>query len=217
MGETVAAIETTPSDERVEVTRIRARFPGDVIEVREFRGDTWLTVRRERIVDILQLLRDDPDLAYSFLSECLGVDYLDARTGDYILGKDHRFEVVYNLYSLPNSLTGAGHNRRFFVKVGVPEDDPVVPSVVSVYPGAEFPEREIYDMFGVTFEGHPDLRRILMADDWQGHPQRKDYPLGGERVQFPGGTLGPSVGEGVVQHPGESFTGKTASEMGDTD
>jgi NADH-quinone oxidoreductase subunit C len=109
-----------------------------------------------------------------------------------------------------------GHNRRIFLKVPVPEEDPVVPSVIGVYLGANFPEREIYDMFGITFSGHPDLRRLLMSDDWVGHPLRKDYPLGGERVRFPGGRFGPSVGEVPVQHPGESFTGKTGDAQGET-
>jgi NADH-quinone oxidoreductase subunit C len=203
--------------ERIEITKIREHFPDAIVEVNEFRGDTRITVRRERIIEILTLLRDDPDLQYNFFSECLGVDYLNVDDESYILGKPHRFEVVYNLYSLHDRRTGKGRNQRIFIKVGVPEEDPVVPSVTSVYPGANFPEREIYDMFGIRFSGHPDLRRILMADDWVGHPQRKDYPLGGERVQFPDGKYGPAVGDRMVQHPGESFFGKTASEIGDTD
>jgi NADH-quinone oxidoreductase subunit C len=202
---------------RAEVALIRERFPDAIRDVNEFRGDTRITVRKDLIVEILTLLRDDPDLQYNFFSECLCVDYLDPTEETPILGKPHRYEVVYNLYSLPDNRTGKGKNTRIFIKVGVTEEDPTVPTVTGVYAGANFPEREIYDMFGVRFEGHPDLRRILMSDDWVGHPQRKDYPLGGERVQFPGGKYGPSVGEGVVQHPGESFFGKTASEIGEKD
>ena len=86
---------------------------------------------------------------------------------------------------------------------------------MSIYPGANFPEREIFDMFGVCFEGHPDMRRILMSDDWVGHPQRKDYPLGGERVRFPGDKFGPAVAEVPVQHPGESYYGKTGDTQGE--
>ena len=203
--------------ERIEVTKIRERFPDAIMEVNEFRGDTRITVRREQIVEILRFLRDEPELEFNFFSECLGVDYLDPNDEKYILEKDHRFEVVYNLYSLPDNRTGKGRNERIFIKVPVQERDAVVPTVTGVYAGANWPEREIYDMFGIRFEGHPDLRRILMSDDWVGHPQRKDYPLGGERVLFPGGKYGPSVGDGVVQHPGESFFGKTASDLGDTD
>jgi NADH-quinone oxidoreductase subunit C len=201
---------TPNTEERLEVRKIREHFPDAVLEVNTFRGDTRILVKREQIVDICRLMRDDPDLQYNFFSECLGVDYLDFR-------EDYRFEVVYNLYSLPYEQKGVsyGKNHRIFLKVPVPEEDPVVPSVVSVYPGANFPEREVYDMFGVRFSGHPDLRRILMSDDWVGHPQRKDYPLGGERVQFPGGKYGPAVGEVAVQHPGESFYGKTGDTQGE--
>jgi NADH-quinone oxidoreductase subunit C len=210
-----ATPETAPEVERREIACIRERFPDAIVEVNTFRGDTRITVRREDLIGVLTLLRDHPDLQYNFFSECMGVDYLDVRTGEPILGKAWRFEVVYNLYSLPDPRSGKGRNARIFVKVGVPEQDPVVPSAVGVYAGAEFPEREIYDMFGIRFTGHPDLRRILMPDDWLGHPQRKDYPLGGERVQFPDGKFGPAVGDRVVQHPGESFTGKTAGNIGD--
>ena len=205
------------SVERIEIAKIREHFPDAIQEINLFRGDTRITVAREQIPAILTLMRDDPELQYNFFSECLGVDYLDPNGDGYILEKPHRFEVVYNLYSLQDPRNGKGRNARIFLKVGVPEDDPTVPTVTGVYEGANWPEREVYDMFGITFTGHPDLRRILMSDDWVGHPQRKDYPLGGERVQFPDGKYGPAVGDGVVQHPGESFHGLTASEMGDTD
>ena len=211
------AQEIVESAEEPEVARIRERFPGAIVEVNQFREQLRITVRREQIPEILQFLRDDPEMQFNFFSECLGVDYLDPNEGGLILGKHNRFEVVYNLYSMPDSRTGTGRNRRIFIKVQVPAEDAVVPTVTGVYPGANFPEREVYDMFGIRFQGHPDLRRILMSDDWVGHPQRKDYPLGGERVQFPGGKYGPAVGDGVVQHPGESFFGKTASDLGDTD
>ena len=196
--------------ETLEVTKIREHFPESILDVNTFRGDTRILVRREDIVQICRLLRDDSELQYNFFSECLGVDYLNYRQG-------YRFEVVYNLYSLPYERDGqrVGTNRRIFLKVPVPADDTVVPSVVEVYPGANFPEREIFDMFGIRFSGHPDLRRILMPDDWVGYPQRKDFPLGGERVQFPGGKMGPSVGEVAVQHPGESFYGKTGDAQGE--
>jgi NADH-quinone oxidoreductase subunit C len=210
-------VEAVP-DERIEVRKIRESFADAVLQVEHFRGDTRITVPRERIVDVLTLMRDDPELQFNFFSECLGVDYLDPNEETLILGKKHRFEVVYNLYSFRyENGRQIGRNARIFIKVGVPEEDPVVPTVTGVYRGANWPEREVYDMFGIRFEGHPDLRRILMSDDWVGHPQRKDYPLGGERVQFPGGKYGPAVGDGVVQHPGESFFGKTASDLGDTD
>ncbi len=203
--------------ERIEVTKIREVIPDAIQEVSEFRGDTRITVRRDLILDVLTLLRDDPDLQFNFFSECLGVDYLDPNAEEYILGKPHRFEVVYNLYSLPDNRTGQGRNARIFIKIGVPEEDPTAPTVTGVYAGANWCEREIFDFFGIRFTGHPDLRRVFMSDDWVGHPQRKDYPLGGERVQFPGGKVGPAVGDGVVQHPGESFFGKTADELGDRD
>lgn len=214
---TTDAPEAVALTERLEVTKIREQFPNAVLDVNTFRGDTRITVPREQIVEILTLMRDDPELYYNFFSECCGVDYLDPNEEELILDRPHRFEVVYNLYSLQDPRSGKGFNRRIFIKVGVPEQDPVVPTVTGVYKGANWPEREIYDMFGITFSGHPDLRRILMSDDWVGHPQRKDYPLGGERVQFPGGKYGPAVGDGIVQHPGESFTGITASELGDRD
>lgn len=202
--------ETATPEEIIEVRKIREHFPDAILSVNEFRGDTRIMVKREYIAEICLLFRDDPDLQFNFFSECLGVDYLDYR-------EDYRFEVVYNLYSVryKKGDDTYGTNRRIFLKVPVTEDDPVVPTITHIYPGASFPEREVYDMFGVRFEGHPDLRRILMSDDWIGHPQRKDYPLGGERVRFPEGRFGPSVAEVPVAHAGESFYGKTGDSLGE--
>jgi NADH-quinone oxidoreductase subunit C len=200
-----------------DAERLQSLLPQAVISIDVSAGDVRVMVRRECIVDVVRLLHDDPELQYTFFCECLGVDYLDMHTGASIQGKGHRYEVVYNLCSLVDPATGALRNRRLFLKVPVPATDPEVPSVTSVFGGAGFPEREVYDLMGIRFSGHPDLRRILMSDDWSGHPLRKDYPLGGERVQFPGGTTGPSVGESVVQHAGESFTGRTASALGDVE
>ncbi len=203
---------TTPDNETTlpEVEKIQAYFPDAVLEVNTFRGDIRITVQREKIAEICTLLRDDNDLQYNFFSECLGVDYLDRF-------ETHRFEVVYNLYSLRYTSHGTtkGHNRRVFLKVRVPEDDPVVPTVTHVYNGATLPEREVFDFFGIRFQNHPDLRRLFMSDDWIGHPQRKDYPLGGERVQFPDGRFGPAVSETPVAHPGESYHGCTGDVQGE--
>ena len=209
--------ETVPApvtEELLEVEKIRAQFPDALLGVETFRGDTRVLIKREAIVDVCRLMRDDPDLQYNFFSECLGVDYLNYPQ----VSPGYRFGVIYNLYSLVYEKDGVqvGKNRRIFLKVLVPADDPVVPSVVAIYPGAGFTEREIFDMFGVRFSGNPDLRRLLMPEDWVGHPQRKDYPLGGERVQFPGGKYGPAVGEVAVQHPGESFSGKTGDAQGES-
>jgi len=206
----VDSVITAPQAQSLEAQKIVAQFPEGFVSESVFRGDTRIMVERAYIVDVCRLMRDDPDLQFNFFGECLGVDYLDKFD-------DHRFEVVYNLSSVVYEKNGKkfGTGRRIFLKVGVPEDDATVPSVVSVYPGASFPEREIFDMFGVRFQGHPDLRRILMSDDWVGHPQRKDYPLGGERVRFPDGKFGPSVGEVAVSHPGESYYGKTGDTQGE--
>lgn len=147
--------------------RLKERFPDAVIAVREMAGEQTIVVERERIVEIMQFLRDDEALRYNFLSDLTAVDFL---------GRKPRFEVVYHLLSMP-------HKRRVRIKVLV-EDSVPTPSIVEVYPGANFPEREVYDMFGIEFEGHPDLRRILLPEDWEGHPLRKDYPLGDEPIAF---------------------------------
>ncbi len=129
-------------------------------------------VDREHIIDVCRQLRDDPSLQFSLLADVTAVDRLPA---------EPRFEVVYHLASLGESfaLPGApvAPARRLRIKVPVPGADPRVPTVTSVYPTAGWPEREVYDLMGLSFDGHPDLRRILMTDEWEGHPLRKDYPV----------------------------------------
>ena len=146
---------------------------GDVVI---HRGEITFHVRREDIGAVARVLRDDPALRFEFCSSVSGVHYPDD-TG-------RELHVVYHLLSMT-------WNRRIRVEVSAPDADPQVPSVVSVYPTADWHERETWDMFGVLFEGHPSLTRILMPDDWPGHPQRKDYPLGGIPVEYKGGTVPP--------------------------
>jgi NADH-quinone oxidoreductase subunit C len=142
---------------------------GDVVQDRLlFREETTITVAGEKIVEICRHCRDTKGLEYNFLSGVTGIDYYP---------KSPRFAVAYHLYSMV-------HNRTLRLKVLLPEDEPTVPSVTDVYPAANWFEREIYDLVGINFTGHPDLRRILMPDNWEGHPLRKDYPLGYETVQF---------------------------------
>lgn len=187
--------------ERIEVRKIREQYPDAIEEIYEFRGDTWIYIRPEYLLRVCQLLRDDPELNYLYLSDVMGIDWLPKwQAGE----KPKRFEVVYNLYS-PVSF------GRIFLKVRVNEGERV-PSVTPIWEGANYPEREVYDMFGIPFEGHPNLKRILMPDDWVGHPLRKDYPLGGEQIPFAQDTLGPAIEELTHPHAGESFEGKTGTE-----
>jgi NADH-quinone oxidoreductase subunit C len=187
--------------ERIEYQKIAAQYPDAIEEVYEFRGDTWLYIRKERLLEVCRLLRDDPDLGYLYISDITAIDWLPYwEKGE----KPKRFEVVYNLYS-------PVHFQRIFLKVRVDDGEPV-PSVTPIWEGANYPEREVYDMFGIPFEGHPNLKRILMPDDWVGHPLRKDYPLGGEEIPFAQGTWGPSIEDKTHPHAGESFEGLTGSE-----
>jgi NADH-quinone oxidoreductase subunit C len=155
-------------DNATVVERLRGAFPDAVKRTSEFRGLASFYVKRESIVGVARFLRDDPDLSYNFLENLCGVDYL---------GRDPRFEVVYHLLSHTN-------HHRICLKVGAPEADPSVPTLTGLWATANWQEREAYDMLGIAFAGHPGLYRILMPDDWEGHPQRKDVPLGGEEVAF---------------------------------
>ena len=140
------------------------------------RGEITFFVRREDLLATAKVLRDDPELRFEMLPSVSGVHYPD-ETG-------RELHVVLHLLSMT-------HHRRIRVEVTCPDADPHVPSVVSVYPTADWHERETYDFFGVVFDGHPALTRIQMPDDWPGHPQRKDYPLGGIPVEYKGGTVPP--------------------------
>ncbi len=151
--------------ESLEVAeKIKAEFPDDVLEIKEFREQVGITLKRENIVAIIGHLRDNPAFGFHLLKDLSGVDYQGKKTP--------RFEVVYHLYSLR-------HNRMIRLNVQVPEDDPSVDSVTGIFKGADWHERECFDLFGITFRNHPDLRRILLPEDWEGYPLRKDYPVEG--------------------------------------
>ena len=187
--------------ERLEITKVREAFPDDLLKVKEFRGETYLCVTTNALVGIAQLLKEDSDLEYTYFCECVGVDYSRWPHQRDLAG---RFEVVYNLRSLK-------HHSRIFLKISV-DDGQTVPSLKPIFLGAEYPEREINDLFGVIFTGNEHVGRFLLPDDWVGHPLRKEYPLGGDDVLFDGGDRGPAVEDLMVPHAGESFTGRTGSE-----
>ncbi len=136
------------------------KFGDDIVSTHSDFGDDTALVRRERIVEICTFLRDDPGLRFDFAMDLTGVDYL---------GEEPRFEVVYHLYSLEKK-------HRVRIKTRVPEEDPVIDSVITVWAGMDWYEREAYDMYGIVFRNHPNLKRILMYESFVGHPLRKDYP-----------------------------------------
>nr|WP_051571555.1 NADH-quinone oxidoreductase subunit C [Cryptosporangium arvum] len=166
------------------LARTDVGFEEAVTRVVVDRGELTLHVRPERIVEVCRLLRDDEGLRFELCSSVSGVDYLDAPQGTDPDEQAARLHVVYQLTSMT-------YRRRIRLEVAVGVEDARVPSVTSVYPTADWQERETWDMFGVIFEGHPGLTRILMPDDWDGHPQRKDYPLGGVPVEYKGAEIPP--------------------------
>ncbi len=148
------------AEENRTVSQLRERFPEATLPARSFRNETTILVRPGDIIRICRHLKEDPGLLYDFLSDLTAVD----RLGDH-----PRFEVVYHLYSLQ-------YKWRIRLKVPVEEGE-AVPSVTAVWSAANWHEREVFDMFGIGFDGHPDLRRILMPEEWEGFPLRKDYPV----------------------------------------
>lgn len=145
------------------VAALEARLPGAVTHVTYWVGDWSVIVPADRVAEVATFLRDEPEGRFDYLSDLTAADW-PART-------EARFDVIYCLYSTTL-------RQRIRVKARVADGQPV-PSVTGVWTAANWLEREVFDMFGITFTGHPDLRRILMPADWQGHPQRKDYPLEG--------------------------------------
>ena len=157
-----------PRREPLAVARIRARFPDVIEDVTTFRGQLAIRIRNEFIREVCYFLRDEPDLDYKLLADLCGVDMIKLR-------EIPRFDVVYQLYSLT-------HNRTLRLKSSLDEWG-TIPSVTSVWPGANWPEPKTYDMFGIVFDGHPDLRRILLPDDWHEFPLRKEIPQEGDRQE----------------------------------
>jgi NADH-quinone oxidoreductase subunit C len=154
---------TEPAAEGLVLQRLRERCAEALAEVKVWRHETTVLLRPEDLVRVGRLLRDDPDLAFDYLADVTAVDRRELPEAS------PRFEVVYQLYSLQ-------FKRRLRLKVRV-DDGQAVPSVTGIWESANWGEREVYDLFGVPFLGHPELTRILMPDDWEGHPLRKDYPL----------------------------------------
>ena len=150
---------------------------GDAVErVVADRGELTFHVRREHLVDVARALRDTPDLAFELCTGVSGVHYPE--------------ETGRELHSVCH-LVSITHNRRLRLEVSVPDADPHLPSLTGVYPTCNWHERETWDFFGIIFDGHPALTRIQMPDDWKGHPQRKDYPLGGVPVEYRGAKVPP--------------------------
>jgi NADH-quinone oxidoreductase subunit C len=167
------------------VAALQQAVPGAVEQVSYFVGDWTLIVGREHLIDVARWLRDEASARFDFCSDVTATDWPS---------RAERFDVIYCLYSIP-------HRQRVRLKVRAGEQDAVA-SVTAIWPAANWLEREVFDMFGVRFTGHPDLRRVLMPDEWQGHPQRKDYPLEGP-------------GELMIEDPGEWLKLKADAKVAD--
>jgi len=157
-----------------ELERAYPEFNDAIERVVVDRGELTLHIKTARLVEVARKLRDTPSLRFEMCMGVSGVHYPED-TG-------REFHAVYPLLSIT-------HNRRIRLEVSVPETNPHIPSLVEVWGGNNWHERETFDMFGIIFDGHPGLTRILMPDDWPGHPQRKNYPLGGIPIEYKGATV----------------------------
>ncbi len=149
----------------VTLKKLKERFSDSIIDTHSFRGDDTAIVKKEDILNMFKFLRDDEELLYNFMMDLTAVDYY---------GREPRFEVVYHLYSLK-------YNMRVRIRVPVPESDCTIDSVIPIWIGADWFEREAYDLYGIIFKGHPNLKRILLYKEFEGHPLRKDYPVRGRQ------------------------------------
>jgi NADH-quinone oxidoreductase subunit C len=167
-----SALASSASSHEATLNKLHERFGPAALPVSHFRSDCRVTCPQDRIGELLAFLRTD--CGFDLLVDITAVDYIEYG------GSRDRFAVIY-------SLTATTTGERLIVKVFLNEPDLVVPSVVSIWNGANWLEREVFDMFGIRFDGHPDLRRILMPDEFAAYPLRKDYPLRGrgERHNFP--------------------------------
>jgi NADH-quinone oxidoreductase subunit C len=145
------------------VERLKEKFPQAVEETVCFRDEHTIRIVREHLLEVARFLKEDPDYGFNFLSDLCGVDYM---------GREPRFEVVYHLYSME-------HKHRLRVKVSLAESDLKIPSVTPVWKTANWHERECFDLVGIIFTDHPDMRRILTPEGFTDHPLRKDFPLRG--------------------------------------
>jgi len=151
--------------DRLEVARLLEWNSAAVAGAKYDRNELTIWIDRQHLLDAMTLLRDDSQLRFNLLSDVTCVDWYPS---------EPRFEVVYELRSIPR-------NKRVRVKVKLNSDDARIQSVINLWPSSNFFEREVFDLFGIYFEGHPYLRRIMMPEDWEGHPMRKDYPVEGYR------------------------------------
>jgi NADH-quinone oxidoreductase subunit C len=158
-------LEPQQQDKNLAVQKLREWDAQAVAEVIEFRGETTIVVPKEKIRRVAEFLAVEPSTSFPFLSDLSSVDRFPL---------EPRFEVNYHLLSIERK-------DRLRLKVRLPGSEPVVASVTPVWPTANWHERESFDLMGIRFEGHPDLKRIVMPDDWEGHPHRKDYPVEGPR------------------------------------
>jgi NADH-quinone oxidoreductase subunit C len=155
----------------MELDKLRERFPSDAISIQKDGGQQVISVKKGKVFEFLKFLKEDPDFAFDYFVDICGIDYFE---------QNPRFAVVYSLYSTTK-------NSYIRVKVFVPEEDLCVDSAVTLWSGANWAEREVYDMFGIIFNGHPGISRILLPEGFKGYPLRKDFPLAGlgERDNFP--------------------------------
>ena len=169
---------TAEAEQQLVVQKVQAQYPDAILDISDARGELTITVRKDVIYELMTFLKNDSALAYNFLADVTAVDY--SVMEDVLMKYDYsRFMVIYHLLSTETK-------ERLRVKVPVHEKELSIPSMTSIWKVANWLERETYDMFGIDFEDHPDLRRILMPDDYEGYPLRKDYPLRGrgERETF---------------------------------